>query len=554
MGDAKDILGLPKKAPSGTPGGVGVGGAGVPGSVGKGKKRERDGGGRAIPEGISREVYALTGGLPPIMPTFDPMLLLKKRTTPTHKVTWQWKPIVSSARPDDLKIYHWIKVMDGKIPTEDYSFAKYNKPPQVLQYTDEEYRSLLYHPRWTREETDALMEICVEIGPRFIVVADRYNTDVERYNSQIDQLSVPTAAAAAGASPTTGAAAVGKTSEQERAAARGGGDAAAAAAAAAAGGCKEEPVTGTGEVKEEPREIAAEAAGAAATAGAAGDAAGGSPAAAASVGPRETGAAAAATTGGGGPLALKRKERSVEEIKERYYDVTKKLLASRAAAGEEVPMGLLPKDGYNMRAEVERKTLLAAQLALTRRQLAEEEKVLAEAERILKARGWTEEQLKEHKERLQSKEREREEREEREREEREERDRERRERERGEREREREREREEREREVEVRRRQAKQQTVKLASIPPSPTLTSRAPPAAAVTPLQDAHVATPAVPVSASTSAAAHADVVPAHVPERTRPHAVSAGGGGSRGALAAPMSAQAGNTRMAGNARMVG
>lgn len=69
------------------------------------------------------------------------------------QVAWQWLPIKSSARKDDLQLYHWVisslpicceslsisfflmpfllssqvRVVNGVPPTADYSFAKYNK-------------------------------------------------------------------------------------------------------------------------------------------------------------------------------------------------------------------------------------------------------------------------------------------------------------------------------------------------------------------------------------------------------------------------------------------
>ncbi|KAK7301315.1 hypothetical protein RJT34_12176 [Clitoria ternatea] len=34
---------------------------------------------------------------------------------------------VSSARKDNLQLYHWVRVVNGVPPTGDYSFAKNNK-------------------------------------------------------------------------------------------------------------------------------------------------------------------------------------------------------------------------------------------------------------------------------------------------------------------------------------------------------------------------------------------------------------------------------------------
>jgi hypothetical protein len=69
MGDAKEILGLHKVA------GLGA----------SAEKRKTPKDAFKKPDGVSREVYALTGGLPPIMPTLDPSSL-KRRQIPSKKV------------------------------------------------------------------------------------------------------------------------------------------------------------------------------------------------------------------------------------------------------------------------------------------------------------------------------------------------------------------------------------------------------------------------------------------------------------------------------------
>ncbi|KAJ9696723.1 hypothetical protein PVL29_008774 [Vitis rotundifolia] len=90
------------------------------------------------------------------------------------QVTWQWLPFTSSARTDNLQLYHWVRVVNGVPPTGDYSFAKYNKSVNVVKYTDEEYEKYLTDPTWTREETDQLFELCERFDLRFIVIADRF--------------------------------------------------------------------------------------------------------------------------------------------------------------------------------------------------------------------------------------------------------------------------------------------------------------------------------------------------------------------------------------------
>ncbi|XP_062002795.1 SWR1-complex protein 4 [Rosa rugosa] len=155
--DAKDILGLPKTTHP----------------LSQEKKSRPPKESQRKPDGISREVYALIGGVPPLMPAIEPSQL-KKRPPSDEKITWQWLPFTNSARKDDLQLYHWVRVVNGAPPTGDYSFAKYNKSVDIIKYTDEEYDKYLTDPMWTKEETDQLFDLCQQFDLRFIVIADRF--------------------------------------------------------------------------------------------------------------------------------------------------------------------------------------------------------------------------------------------------------------------------------------------------------------------------------------------------------------------------------------------
>ncbi|AQK69503.1 SWR1-complex protein 4 [Zea mays] len=130
--DAKDILGLPK----------------TPFSSSQEKKSRPPKEPQRKPDGVSREVYALTGGvgMPPLMPTIEASHLKRRPAAEKEKVAWQWLPFTSSARTDNLQLYHWVRVVNGIQPTGDYQFAKYNKRADVLKYTDEEYEKYLVDP------------------------------------------------------------------------------------------------------------------------------------------------------------------------------------------------------------------------------------------------------------------------------------------------------------------------------------------------------------------------------------------------------------------------
>ncbi|KAG9150308.1 hypothetical protein Leryth_017615 [Lithospermum erythrorhizon] len=158
--DAKDILGLPKN----------------PISLSLEKKPKPNKESHRKPDGISREVYALTGGFSPLMPSIDVNQIKRKTQSQNEKVAWQWLPFTNSARKDNLQLYHWVRVVNSVPPTGDYSFAKYNKSVDLSKYTDDEYEKYLQDPMWTKEETDQLFELCERFDLRFIIIADRFPT------------------------------------------------------------------------------------------------------------------------------------------------------------------------------------------------------------------------------------------------------------------------------------------------------------------------------------------------------------------------------------------
>ncbi|KAH7667623.1 SWR1-complex protein 4/DNA methyltransferase 1-associated protein 1 [Dioscorea alata] len=129
------------------------------------------------PVGVSHEVFALTGGLAPLMPSIE-VSHLKRRPLPENKekITWQWLPFTSSARTDNLQLYHRVRVVNGVPPKGEYAFAKYNKSVVVLKYTDEEYEKHLTDPKQIKEETDQLFDLCEWFDLRFIVIAGRFPT------------------------------------------------------------------------------------------------------------------------------------------------------------------------------------------------------------------------------------------------------------------------------------------------------------------------------------------------------------------------------------------
>ncbi|KAJ3412680.1 swr complex subunit [Chytridiales sp. JEL 0842] len=148
-------------------------------------------------EGINKKMFALTGGVPPLV--VGHKIELKDKNPPTR---WSFASFKNPARPDELELKHWVKETEVD---KEYPFAQWNKPLSIIQYTDEEYESHLKDADWTKEETDYLIGLCKDFHMRFAVVCDRYEYPeksrtlediMERYFSVAKTLQVARAAAA----------------------------------------------------------------------------------------------------------------------------------------------------------------------------------------------------------------------------------------------------------------------------------------------------------------------------------------------------------------------
>ena len=87
-------------------------------------------------------------------------------------VPWVWRYFQNSARNDNIRLSHWVKVADD--PSRDYPFAKFDKKINLVEYTDEEYDKYLQDEHWTKIETDHLFDLCRQFDLRFPVIADRF--------------------------------------------------------------------------------------------------------------------------------------------------------------------------------------------------------------------------------------------------------------------------------------------------------------------------------------------------------------------------------------------
>ena len=101
---------------------------------------------------------------------------------------WAWQSFKNPARPDQFQLQHWVKI---KEEGEPYQFARFNKKIQVFSFSDEEYKTVIEpisndndHKNlqqwcdWTKVETDVLFDLCERFQLRFIVIADRFQSEL----------------------------------------------------------------------------------------------------------------------------------------------------------------------------------------------------------------------------------------------------------------------------------------------------------------------------------------------------------------------------------------
>lgn len=98
-------------------------------------------------------------------------------------------------RKDGLVLHHWRRsTEEGK----EYPFARFNKICEVATYTEVEYNRHLTDPGWSKQETDHLMDLATRFDLRFIIMADRWDSNTytartvedlkERYYNIVDKL------------------------------------------------------------------------------------------------------------------------------------------------------------------------------------------------------------------------------------------------------------------------------------------------------------------------------------------------------------------------------
>jgi DNA methyltransferase 1-associated protein 1 len=158
--DIRDVLGLPSSSLSAPP-----------------AKRQKPNG---PAKGVSRELYSLLGdNLPPAV--IQPQRFKEKPRFKQQAVRWVQAPFTNGARGDGLVLRHWRRgpLPDSDAPTAPYAFEVFNKHPDLVQYSDEEYATFLEKPGWSKEDTDVLMDLCRQWDLRFVVVHDRWPSSAQ---------------------------------------------------------------------------------------------------------------------------------------------------------------------------------------------------------------------------------------------------------------------------------------------------------------------------------------------------------------------------------------
>ncbi|KAK7061914.1 SWR1-complex protein 4 [Favolaschia claudopus] len=127
------------------------------------------------PEGISRELYSLIGpsSTTLVAQLAKPRLKQKPNLNAGSKIKWEWRPFKNGGRTDSLQLKHWVKASTEA--DVEYPFAKYNvQRPKYNDYSLEEYTTHLEDAKWSKEETDYLMNTVTEYDTRWYVIYDRY--------------------------------------------------------------------------------------------------------------------------------------------------------------------------------------------------------------------------------------------------------------------------------------------------------------------------------------------------------------------------------------------
>jgi DNA methyltransferase 1-associated protein 1 len=151
--------------------------------IGSDKQKKRTFPGTKVqrrPEGMHREVFALlyndNKDVSPLFPsdTGNGYKQTKIKLGMRKPRKWKWMSFTNPARTDGATFHHWRRPSDEP---KEYPFAKFNKKVEICSYTDAEYQQYLRVDGWSKEETDHMMQLAQRFDLRFIIMADRYDTE-----------------------------------------------------------------------------------------------------------------------------------------------------------------------------------------------------------------------------------------------------------------------------------------------------------------------------------------------------------------------------------------
>ena len=125
--------------------------------------------------GLKRELMKLIGG--------GVHSILERTGNKNSKAAsnWVWAKFTNPARTDNLKLVHWQRAEDVN---KSYDFAKLNQSIDIVEFTKEEYDSLIKpnDRNWNYEQTCYLWDLIKRYELRFIVIMDRF--DEEKYGER----------------------------------------------------------------------------------------------------------------------------------------------------------------------------------------------------------------------------------------------------------------------------------------------------------------------------------------------------------------------------------
>lgn len=249
----------------------------------------------------------------------------------------QWKQFENPAREDGLQLSHWERdsasdaadqsmaldtTNEAGASTQEYSFARYNTTTNVYSYSSDEYVSHLRDEsgNWSREETDYLFALCHRYDLRWFVIKDRWDFDNYTSSEEI-ATSTEEAKPAATSAPANG------TSSQEL---------------YEGNSSTSDAIVEEKDTDEKPDQVN-------------GEATMSTPDAAASIATPAGPFAAPSAPEAPSAEAVQpvpdeseaKKERTIEELKDRYYSVCRRLIRARPASDENAKQALLQSYAFD---------------------------------------------------------------------------------------------------------------------------------------------------------------------------------------------------------------